>query len=171
VEPLLFDRVWLLRNDSLSSATPSDLADRSGAPNHARPSMAVPIRHSAKRAAEARKGSGLRSSAAFDSSRFVSRYINPVCGVLSDLVPQRPNRHSEQACRRCAISIGVDERFQNQIPLDLSNGRADQPASKATARCTGNWSLGRKASHVRFSIPTVPPNARLQRTTIRLTLY
>jgi hypothetical protein len=77
VEPLLFDRVWLLSNDSLSSATPSDLADRSGAPNHARPSMTVPIRHSAKRAAEARKGSGLRSSAALLISSRVEVHQHP----------------------------------------------------------------------------------------------
>ena len=43
--------------------------------------------------------------------------------------------------------MGMRERFQKQIPFDVSQGRADQPFSETAARRRGNRSVRRHASH------------------------
>jgi hypothetical protein len=37
--------------------------------------------------------------------------------------------------------MSMSKRFQNQIPFDVSQGRADQPPSETTARVRGNRSV------------------------------
>jgi hypothetical protein len=43
--------------------------------------------------------------------------------------------------------MGMRERFQKQIPLDVSQGRADQPLNETATRRRGNRSVRPHASH------------------------
>src|SRR5450432_3026416 len=49
---------------------------------------------------------------------FAARDIDTFRGILGDLVPQRPHRDAEQACRRGTVSTGKPGR-KLQLPLGL----------------------------------------------------
>jgi hypothetical protein len=85
----------------------------------------------------------------------VTRHVNAFCRIFGDLVPQRPHGDAKQARRRGSVAMGISKRFQNQIPFDVSNGRADQPPSETAARRRGNRSVRRHASHC--ATPQCPP--------------
>jgi hypothetical protein len=94
----------------------------------------------------------------------VTRDVEALCGIFGDLVPQCPYRDAKQARRHCSIPMSMRKRFQNKVPLDSTNGRANQPPSETAARRTRNRNMRRDTSHCAtpHTMPTVPPRQRGQ---------
>ena len=63
--------------------------------------------------------------------------------------------------------MGMRERFQNQIPFNVSQGRTDQPFGQTAARPRGNRCVRRHASHCATPVHNAH-RAHHQRTTTRL---
>jgi hypothetical protein len=55
----------------------------------------------------------------------VARDIDTLCGILRDLVPQGPYRDAKQARGYRSIPMGMSKRFQDKVPLDNVERRAD----------------------------------------------
>jgi hypothetical protein len=69
--------------------------------------------------------------------------------------------------RRAAAAHGYERAFQEEIPFDVSQGRADQPFNGTAARHRGNRSVRRHASHCATPVDNAHRD-RHQSTTRRL---
>jgi hypothetical protein len=87
----------------------------------------------------------------------MARNADTLCRIFDDLVPQCPHRDAKQVCRRRSVPTGMRERLQNQIPFDVSQGRADQPSSETAARRRGNRSVRLHASHCATPVHNTQP--------------
>jgi hypothetical protein len=77
-------------------------------------------------------------------------------GILGNFVPYCPYRHAKQLCRSRSVPMGMRERFQNQVPLDVSQGRPNQPSSETAARRRGNRGVRLHVSQCADSSPKGP---------------
>ena len=67
------------------------------------------------------------------AAALMARDVKTLCRILGNFVPQCPHRYTKQLRRSCSVPMGMRERFQNQVALDVSQGRADQPSSETAA--------------------------------------
>ena len=114
----------------LATERPAGAGRRSGSPSQGRPWVAV-----------WRRKNNPWSCAKDFVSYLPARDAEALRRISGYLVPQCPDRDAKKARRYRSVPLGMRERFQNQIPFDVSQGRAYQPPGETAARGRGNRSV------------------------------